>query len=154
LRAELIAVLETSRGGRRPERTTYRITPEGEREQLRWLQEMIAVPRREPSEFMASVSLLVYLQPKDALAQLETRAQHLAKQIAGWEANLKSLSTWLPRIHLVEGEYLLTMLRAECTWVQTLAADLKSGEVTWDLQSILKGAAEIADSRKSKERQP
>jgi len=152
LRARLIVPIETSREGKRPERTIYRITPEGGRAQLSWLQAMIAIPRREHSSFMASLSLMVYLVPKDACAQLETRAQNLEQQIAGWEATLKSIASWLPRIHLVEVEYLVAMLRAEFRWVQSLATDLKSGDLTWDLKAILKEAAEAASSPKEKER--
>src|SRR5262245_65662788 len=42
----LIAAGETSREGRRPERTVYRLTPAGEREMLAWLREMLANPAR------------------------------------------------------------------------------------------------------------
>jgi len=149
LRWELIKVVETSRTGRRPERTTYRITTVGEQEQVRWLQKMIAVPKRENSEFMASVSFLVYLTPKDALVQLGTRAQHLEQQIARWESTLKPLTKWLPRIHLVELEYLVAMQRAEFSWVQNIVADLKSGDFTWDLKSILKGPPKPPAAKKS-----
>ena len=44
LRSQLIEAGETTRNGRRPERTTYRITPEGDAELIRWLRQMIAVP--------------------------------------------------------------------------------------------------------------
>src|SRR5690606_40911038 len=43
----LIEVVGTSREGKRPERTTYRITPAGERELLETLREMVAEPRSE-----------------------------------------------------------------------------------------------------------
>jgi DNA-binding PadR family transcriptional regulator len=79
LRAGLIEAVETGRSGRRPERTTYRITAAGETEFLRRLRQMIAVPKRESSLFMASMSFLVYLKPKDALQQLEERTQRLRK---------------------------------------------------------------------------
>lgn len=153
LTGRLIAIVKTGREGRRPERTTYRITDEGERALVRWLREMISLPRREPSVFMASVSFLVYLTPQDAIQQLEIRSGHLAQQVAGWDTSLKSLSTWLPRIHLVEGEYLLAMLHAELKWVQGLVTDLKSGGLTWDLAAILKAAAEISAAKKQSETQ-
>src|SRR5271170_3620348 len=44
-RAALIAAVLTGRQGKRPERTTYRITASGRKELLRWLQQMIGVPR-------------------------------------------------------------------------------------------------------------
>lgn len=138
----LIEVVKTSREGKRPERTTYRITPDGEVALIRWLREKIAVPRREPSMFMASISFLVYLTPKDATAQLELRCERLRQEVAGWETSLKQLSGWLPRIHLVESEYLLVQLQAELKWTQAVVADLQSGALTWDLEAILKAASE------------
>jgi len=44
LKSKLITVIGTSRDGLRPERTTYRITPSGEEELVRWLREMVSVP--------------------------------------------------------------------------------------------------------------
>src|SRR6476660_9161950 len=59
LLAGLIETVSTGRAGRRPERTTYRITDEGERHLLQWLRQMVAVPRREASDFMTAVSFLI-----------------------------------------------------------------------------------------------
>lgn len=148
LKGGLIEVVKTSREGRRPQRTTYRITSTGERALIHWLREMISIPRREPSVFMASVSFLVYLTPQDAAEQLANRAQKLEQEVATWASSLKSLSAWLPRIHRVEGEYLLSQLQAELKWVQGLVPDLKSGEFTWDLAAILKAAAEMSAAKK------
>jgi len=137
LDSELIRAIKTSREGRRPERTTYRITPGGEQAMVRWLQEIVATPVREPSAFMASMSFLVYLTPTDAAAQLERRAATLACEIAALETAMKSLSTWLDRIHRVEEEYLIAMRKAELTWVRNLLDDVRSGALTWDLKKIL-----------------
>src|SRR5438067_7376141 len=51
--AGLIEVVETSREGRRPERTVYRITAGGEQEMLAWLRELLANPARSPTQFYA-----------------------------------------------------------------------------------------------------
>src|SRR5688500_6704785 len=45
--AGLIRAVETSREGRRPERTVYALTETGETEHLRWLRELIAEPVHE-----------------------------------------------------------------------------------------------------------
>ena len=63
VRDELIAAKSTTRNGRRPERTTYAITATGRKEFTRVLRNIIAVPRRESSEFMAAMSFLVHLTP-------------------------------------------------------------------------------------------
>src|SRR5215470_4297430 len=85
LEARLIAAEGVSRNGRRPERTTYRITPQGEQELVRWLREMVAVPLREPSIFMASINFLIHLPPSDAMEQLEGRARRLEQEIGASE---------------------------------------------------------------------
>jgi DNA-binding PadR family transcriptional regulator len=137
LKAELIAVEATGRDGRRPERTTYRVTDAGIQALAETLQRMIAGPRRESSEFMASMSFLVYLPPAEAAEKLEARAQVLEAEIAAHTAGLAGASTFLPRIHLIESEYLIAMLKAELGWVRGLAADLRTGTLDWDLDQIL-----------------
>src|SRR6516162_10501112 len=54
-RAGLIDPVETSREGRRPERTVYRLTEQGQRETLVWLRELLARPVREPGQFFAAL---------------------------------------------------------------------------------------------------
>jgi len=138
LRSELIVAAGTDRDGRRPERTTYRITTNGEQELVRWLQQMIAVPVREPSEFMASVSFLIHLTPRDAIAQLESRAQRLEQEINTKQAALKLAATKVDRIHLIESEYMLAMQTAERKWIQSVIGELRSGALHWDLKKIFK----------------
>lgn len=136
LKSRLINAAGTSRAGRRPERTTYRITPDGEQQLVRWLREMVAIPLREPSTFMASVNFLIHLTPTDAITQLEHRAQRLDQEIASTEVVLKQVATFLLRFHLLEGDYLLWMRKAELQWVRNLLEELRSGRLTWDLKQI------------------
>jgi DNA-binding PadR family transcriptional regulator len=136
LGSQLITALGTSREGRRPERTTYQIAPAGEKELVRWLREMVAVPLREPSTFMASVNFLIHLTPSDATEQLGRRAQRLEQEVSTNETVMKKLGTFLPRFLLLEGEYLLLMRKAELQWVRSLLEELRSRQLTWDLQKI------------------
>src|SRR5262249_54313889 len=73
-RAALILPVETTREGRRPERTVYRLTEEGEREGLEWLRDLLAKPVREPGQFFAALSFLPHVPPEVALSQLQERA--------------------------------------------------------------------------------
>ena len=139
-RAALISSVRTDRQGKRPERTTYRITPSGKKELLRWLHQMIGVPLPEPSDFMAALSFLPFLTVNDAADKLEARIGLLETQIAELTERLESASAWLARIHLVELEYLVTMRKAEATWVRSLLTDLRSRTLEWDLPAILKEA--------------
>jgi DNA-binding PadR family transcriptional regulator len=146
LLSRLIEAVETTKNGRRPERTTYRLTADGEMEGLRWLRQMIAAPRRESSEFMACLSFILHLTPRDAIAQLEQRAQQLDWEIAGLTAGIKDLLGKIGRINLIEEEYLRAMRQAELQWVRGIVDDLRSGELAWDLKKILR---EVRASKQS-----
>lgn len=138
VRDELIAASATGREGNRPERTTYRITPEGRRELTRVLRQMVAVPRRESSEFLTAVSFLVQLAPNEALARLEERCQALEGEVAQFKAQMAGAAPHVLRIHLIESEYLVAMLSAELSWARSLAADILAGRLGWDAQTIFK----------------
>src|SRR6516165_2826452 len=74
--------IQTTREGRRPERTIYRLTEAGARQVLRWLEEMLARPVREPTQFFAALSFLPHLTPDNVQTQLEKRAALLEAEIA------------------------------------------------------------------------
>lgn len=132
----MIEVTETGRNGLRPQHTTYRLTPQGESELVRCLREMVSSPRHEPSEFMGAISFLLHLTPEDAMAQLESRAQCLEKEIATTNANMQSIIAWVGRINLIEEEYLQAMRRAELAWVRSLVNELRVGTLRWNLEEI------------------
>ena len=123
VRDELITAKSTDRDGRRPERTTYAITPAGRKEFTRVLRQIIAIPRREPSEFMAAMSFLVHLTPGEALPRLEERVLHLEKEISSRGAGVAAASAYVLRVNLVESEFLIAMLKAELGWVRTLISE-------------------------------
>ncbi len=137
VRAGLIRAITVSREGRRPERTTYRLTPKGRGAFVVWLRQRIATPQGEPSEFMGSISFLVHLEPKDAITQLASRCRSLETQTRGLAAALERLGAHVARIHLIEGEYQLAMGRAELEWVRAQIAEIRSGRLEWNLQRIL-----------------
>ena len=119
-RALLIVVVQTTREGKRPERTTYSITPSGKKELIRWLQRMIDTPRTESSDMMAALSFLPFLTVDDALKRLGERSRKLEAEIANITATMNSVSSWVPRIHLIENEYLRAMRQAELDWIRSL----------------------------------
>ncbi|HTE49771.1 MAG TPA: PadR family transcriptional regulator [Kofleriaceae bacterium] len=135
----LIEAIATAREGRRPERTTYRILPEGEEELVRWLRDRISVPRHEPSDFVASISFLVYLAPADAAAQLEARAALLEQEIAGRDAEMKGAAGRVGRINLIESEYLNAVRKAELRWIRGVTGEIRAGRFDWSLKKILEG---------------
>jgi len=120
-RASLIAPLETSRDGRRPERTVYGLTERGEHELVRWLRSLLATPVREPARFVTALAHLHQLTPEDACRQLEERVRSLVSAIV-------DASKPIP---LLETDYERMLTRAELHWLHSLIDDLRSGRVTW-----------------------
>ncbi len=137
----LIDVERTGREGRRPERTTYRITSAGTRALIEILRKIVATPKREPSDCMAAMSFLVHLEPGEACALLRERAKNLEVQVDQIASRLAGAKAHVERINLIESEYLLAMLKAERAWVRTLEKEIREGILTWDLKEILREAA-------------
>jgi DNA-binding PadR family transcriptional regulator len=108
LRAGLIAFRETERQEGFPERTVYRLTDEGHQAAVSWMREMLSAPAQEFLEFPAAVSLLPLLTPEDALHQLEIREARLTGQIASIAEEMRAETDSLPRLFLLESEYLQT----------------------------------------------
>jgi DNA-binding PadR family transcriptional regulator len=144
--AGLIMASETGRSGRRPERTTYRITAEGRKTLIRVLRQMVRTPRHETPEFMAAMSHLPQLDTQDAIAMLEERVQRLEIETRALKGVLKAALEQVRRLHLIESEYLLAMRQAELKWVRGLLSDLRSGELAWDLREIFR---EVRADRKA-----
>ncbi len=147
-----IEVIATTRDSRRPERTTYRITEAGGQGLETWLREMIAIPRRETSEFMASISFLIHLSPPDAMVQLEERARRLEVEVADIGVRISYAVARVLRINLLESEYLRAMLEAERQWVLGLVEELRGGQLSWNLEEILaKVRSAEKETRQTKE---
>jgi DNA-binding PadR family transcriptional regulator len=136
-RAGLIEPVETNREGRRPERTIYRLTSEGERELIAWLRELLARPTKGSSQFVAAMSFLGHLRPKDVIEQLSGRASLLEAEIKSLDMALKELIPRLGRLLVLEAEYERAMKQAELTWVRCLIDDLRRGDLRWKPQKNL-----------------
>ena len=143
-RGELIEAVRTARQGKRPEHTTYSITPAGKKELVRWLQQMISTPKAEASDLMAALSFLPFLTVADSIKRLEERSRALESEIAGMTARMKAVSSWVGRINLIESEYLRAMRKAELEWVRSLVQELHAGKLAWDLQQLLEEARVVA----------
>ena len=135
-RSGLIEVETTGREGRRPERTTYRITPAGAEMLMGTLRRIIGILRQETPEFMAALSFMVHLDPNEAGAKLGERCQALQGKIESLTAGLERASSFVQRINLVESEYLLALLTAELTWVRNLEEDVRTGKLTWNAEAM------------------
>ncbi len=122
-RAGLIAVRGTSREENRPERTVYEATPAGREALGSWVRAGLSTPAREFPEFPAVLSVLFGLQSaEDLAALLETRSEALERRLGELETPVPGV----PRLFLLEAEYLAAVVRAELKWLRGVIADLRS----------------------------
>ena len=143
VRAELIAVRETARAERRPERTVYEITDAGWTALREWTADMLSAPAREFPEFPAELASVMVLSPEDVTTRLETRAAGLRTSLAADRAAMRSVPD-LPRLFLLDEEYSLAVREAELRWVEGVLDALRSGELTWSAEWIRAVAEKFA----------
>ncbi|MGH3875272.1 MAG: PadR family transcriptional regulator [Pseudonocardiaceae bacterium] len=135
LRDGLIAVQETQRDQYRPARTIYQITPQGREVFQQWMREMLSTPAREFPRFPAALAFLGLFSCTDVRRQLQARASALEHRLAETAEALSN--TALPRVFLIEEEYLHAMTTAELQWVRSITNELASGELHWDTEQLL-----------------
>ncbi|MEV0613704.1 PadR family transcriptional regulator [Nonomuraea sp. NPDC050404] len=129
---ELIVPVETSREGRRPERTIYEITDEGRHELTSRLRALLENPGGERRVFTAAVSLIGVLPVPDALRSLRTREAAVDGNVAELNGHLKGLrESGLPEVLMIELDYERALSEAELVWIRRLIARVESGELGW-----------------------
>lgn len=133
LRGELIEVHLTQRTPGRPERTVYRLTQAGRETLDSWLRTMLSTPAREFPEFPVAIAALPSLTPELAIELLEQRAHLLRDELARTDAETAEAEhLGLPRLFLLEEEYLRAITEAELRWVDEVLDDLRDERLTWD----------------------
>jgi len=143
LQAGLIAVRQTERDQQYPERTVYELTDAGRRAAHDWLTDMVVRPRNEFPQFPAALSFLMMLTPDEARAALEQRASALRGQLGAVDANLVALGPTLPRVTLMDDEYVRAMISAELAWVDGVVAELSSGALSWSQEELAALGAQL-----------
>jgi DNA-binding PadR family transcriptional regulator len=128
----LIQVKKTISEENRPDRTLYELTDKGLRTIRDWLRDALATPAQEFPEFPAAVSFIALLTPEVVLRQLELRETALNDQLADLDTSIQSSGAFLPRLFLLEDEYLRAVLEAELNWVRSVIDDLRNERLTWD----------------------
>ena len=133
----LIAAKETSREGKRPERTVYGLTPSGYDELRAWMQDLLRDPVKEYPQFAAGLSLLPVLPPEEAVTLFRNRALRLSAEATRIEAHLAELAQQevpvlpeelppqlvgrkFPPLFVVETEFTLALIKAELAFVNEL----------------------------------
>lgn len=137
--AGLVAIRQTERDHRFPERTVYELTEDGLRVGLEWLADMLATPRNEFPRFPAALSFVMLLPPSKALGALEARSNGLRGRLAQLDSEPAAES--LPRLYFLETEYLRAVIEAELRWVEGIVEELRSGTLTWSREQVAEDAA-------------
>jgi DNA-binding PadR family transcriptional regulator len=146
-RARLVEPIETTREGRFPERTVYRITETGREELQDWLREQLATPVNDYPQVVQALSVLPILEADDARLQLEGRILRLESEIAAMETANRRLEGVLPRLFNVENELALALRRAELDWITGLVEDMRTGRLTWTHEQLRTEYADLASGR-------
>lgn len=147
-REGLIASQGLSRDENRPERSVYELTPAGREIAVQWMREILSTPTSEFPEFPAAISFVMLLTPKDAMHQLERRAAALQVELKRIDTQFEKV-TFIPRLFLLEMEYLRAAHATELKWVRSVIEDLRSGSLTWSKSWLKKMATELAGHGKT-----
>lgn len=123
----LLAEVESSREGRRPERTVYRITDEGRAELVDWARELLSEVEPEFPRFRAGLSVMAVIGPDEVVTLLHQRLAGVEREIAEARAAVELHAPRVPRLFLIELEYDLAMLAAERTWMRSLIEEIDGG---------------------------
>jgi DNA-binding PadR family transcriptional regulator len=137
LAAGLIAVRETERDQQYPERTVYEVTDAGREVAREWLLEMLSAPKQEFPEFPAALSNLLLFTPEQMLHALDQRVSTLTKALTDLDVSLAAEAEYgLPRITMLETEYLRAVTTAEAQWVRSVVEDLRAGRLSWSPEGL------------------
>lgn len=143
--AGLVTVRQTERDENYPERTVYELTDKGRQTVNDWLLAMLRTPRNEFPEFPAALSFAMLLAPEQLLLALEQRAASLRESLAALDATLAGQDAPVPRLFLLETEYIRAVTAAELAWVDGIVADLRSNELSWTREELQALAESFTD---------
>ena len=93
-----------------------------------WLSELVSAPTKEYLHFEAALSFVAVLPPDDAVMLLNQRVQALEILLAQQRGVRRAAEDkGLPRLFLLEDEYVSHLLEAELDWVRKLVKDIGTG---------------------------
>jgi DNA-binding PadR family transcriptional regulator len=142
-REGLVKGQQTIRDDKRPERTVYEITDRGREIVLSWMRMILSKPAPEYPEFPAAISFLPLLSPDDALRQFELRAEAIEAELHRSGELLRQAEA-VPRLFLLEAEYVRAVGATELAWVKAIVEDLRAGRLTWSEAWLREVAAQAS----------
>ncbi|HTU74117.1 MAG TPA: PadR family transcriptional regulator [Trebonia sp.] len=147
--AGLIQPVQTSREGRRPERTVYEITDPGRDQLLDALRAELMRTTPDYPRLAMALTFASLLEPREVGELLERRCVDVEGQLSNFQAALdaafKRSSQQLTRVNLIEVEYQIALLRAERDWLRAVVDDITDGRFSWQAPLAETGQASRAD---------
>ena len=92
-----------------------------------WMRTVLSTPAREFPDFPAALSLVAGIEPDEVRALFQMRISTLEKHLAELERPVPNL----PRVFLLEAEYMAAVVRAEIQWLRAATVDLRRGRLSW-----------------------
>ncbi|HEX2362880.1 MAG TPA: PadR family transcriptional regulator [Jiangellaceae bacterium] len=134
-KAGLIAEVETTRVGQRPERTMYALTDAGRHELRDWLRDLVGEPQHEYPQFVAALSLIGALPPDEVVGLLRSRLRALNGQRAEIRDVVDgALRADVHPLFLVEEDYRLALLEADSAFTEQFIERIENPETGWGRQ--------------------
>ena len=122
-----VEIVGNDRQGSRPERTIFAITPAGRRELVEWTRELISSPETEHPQFAAGLSVMAALPPAEVIELLQLRLSAVRRRVDARLRGLGEAALDVPRLFLIEGEYLVAVEAAEASWIASVLSEMESG---------------------------
>jgi DNA-binding PadR family transcriptional regulator len=130
--SKLVEVTGTEREGKRPERTTYAITPAGREALTRRVSELIKQPVREYPHFPFGLSEGHILPAEQAVSDLTSYADALDADIGELDEVLGAVKErHVPEAYWLAGDYLRTITVAQRDWIRTCITRIESRDLIW-----------------------
>lgn len=126
----LLTPAATEREGNRPERTTYRLTTDGDRAIESWVRDQLATVAAEFPAFPFALAEAHNLSAAEVAAALTQRADALSSRIEQVEGALNGLPD-TPEVYRLGTDRLLATLRSERDWTRELVAAIERKDFPW-----------------------
>jgi DNA-binding PadR family transcriptional regulator len=125
----LIEAVDTEQAGKRPARTTYRITSDGEEEFQRLLREYWWELKPLIDPFQVALTFMNELPRDELLAAMRHRQTRVQAFLAGFSFAIKSWNEYVPR-HIEENLRLISArYAAEVPWAEEMIGKVERGEL-------------------------
>ena len=157
VKEEMIEIASTEHVGGRPERTSYRLTPRGERELNELLREALWTVKMPVDPLVAVVSVMGFLKRDELISALEARSAQITGAIAHAQHAIAAVDDVETPAHVRE---MLSLLNArmgsELAWSKDFVARLRAGEydtaddVPWREQAAARREATMYAAKRPK----